>query len=280
MATGIPRYELNDGTTLPAIGFGTYPLAGEEGVGSFVSALEMGYRLLDSAVNYGNEAEVGEAVRRSSVPRDQVWVTSKLPGRDHTFDKALAAIEGSVERSGLEYLDLYLIHWPNPTENLYVEAWRALVEARRRGLVRSIGVSNFLPEHMERVIDDTGVVPSVNQVELHPYFPQVEQRSWEAAHGVRTESWSPLGRASAVLREPVIEQIASAHGRSTAQVILRWHHQLGAIPLPKAAGPERQRENLAIFDFSLSEEEVAAITGLGRPDGRNKGQDPAVHQEF
>lgn len=280
MATDIPRYELNDGTTLPAIGFGTYPLSGEEGVKSLVSALEAGYRLLDSAVNYGNEAEVGEALRRSSVPRDQVWVTSKLPGRAHGFDKALATVEGSVERSGLEYLDLYLIHWPNPLEDQYVEAWRALVEARRRGLVRSIGVSNFLPEHMERVADATGVMPSVNQVELHPYFPQVEQRSWEVAHGVRTESWSPLGRAGAVLREPVIERIASAHGRSTAQVILRWHHQLGTIPLPKAAGAERQRENLAIFDFSLSEEEVAAITELGRPDGRNKGQDPAVYQEF
>lgn len=280
MATKIPEYELNDGTTLPAIGFGTYPLTGEEGVESFLGALETGYRLLDSAVNYGNEAEVGEAVRRSSVPREQVWVTSKLPGRDHTFDRALTAIEGSVERSGLEYLDLYLIHWPNPAEDLYVQAWRALVEAHRRGLVRSIGVSNFLPEHLERVSDDTGVMPSVNQVELHPYFPQVEQRSWEVEHGVRTQSWSPLGRASSVLREPVIEQIASAHGRSTAQVILRWHHQLGSIPLPKAAGPERQRENLEIFDFSLSEEEVASITALGRPDGRNKGQDPAVHQEF
>lgn len=280
MSTDIPEYELNDGTTLPAIGFGTYPLTGKEGLESVVSALETGYRLLDSAVNYDNEAEVGEAVRRSSVPREQVWVTSKLPGRDHTYDKALATIEASVERSGLEYLDLYLIHWPNPVEDLYLQAWRALVEARRRGLVRSIGVSNFLPEHTERIADDTGVVPSINQVELHPYFPQVEQRSWDDEHGVRVESWSPLGRANSVLREPVIEQIASARGRSVAQVILRWHHQLGAIPLPKASGPKRQRENLEIFDFSLSEDEVAAITALGRPDGRGEGQDPAVYQEF
>ncbi|WP_017609380.1 aldo/keto reductase [Nocardiopsis xinjiangensis] len=280
MTQDVPRYELVDGTELPALGFGTYRLTGEEGTRSILSAVEAGYRLLDSAVNYQNEEAVGEAVRRAPVPREELWVTSKLPGRDHAHARALQAIEGSLRASGLEYLDLYLIHWPNPIEDLYVQAWRALVEARDRGLVRSIGVSNFLPEHLDRIVEDTGVVPSVNQVEMHPYFPQEEQRSKDTDLGIRTESWSPLGRANALLGEPVIEDIARAHGRTAAQIILRWHHQLGAVPIPKASGPERQHQNLSVFDFSLSDEEVGAITALGRADGRNKGQDPAVHQEF
>ncbi|WP_017577062.1 aldo/keto reductase [Nocardiopsis kunsanensis] len=280
MAQDVPRHELSDGTEMPALGFGTYQLTGEEGTRSIVSAIEVGHRLLDSAVNYQNEDAVGEAVRRSPVPREELWVTSKLPGRDHAYARALEAVEGSLRASGLEYLDLYLIHWPNPVEDLYVQAWRALVEARERGLVRSIGVSNFLPEHLDRIVGDTGVTPSVNQVELHPYFPQQEQRAKDAELGIRTESWSPLSRAKTLLGEPVIENIARKHGRTPAQVVLRWHHQLGAVPIPKASGPQRQRENLTVFDFSLSDEEVGEITALGRPDGRNRGQDPAVYQEF
>lgn len=280
MTQDVPQYELADGTLLPAIGFGTYRLTGEEGTRSVLSAIESGYRLLDSAVNYQNEEAVGEAVRRSPVPREELRVTSKLPGRDHAYARALEAVEGSLRATGLDQLDLYLIHWPNPIEDLYVQAWRALVEARERGLVRSIGVSNFLPEHLDRIIEDTGVAPSVNQVELHPYFPQAEQRAADAARGIRTESWSPLSRANSVLSEPVVETIARTHGRSAAQVILRWHVELGSVPIPKASGPERQSENLSVFDFELTDSEVEAISALGRPDGRNNGQDPSTHQEF
>lgn len=280
MTTVIPDSTLNDGTTLPAVGFGTYPLKGAGGVDTIVSAIEQGYRLLDSAVNYQNEGAVGEAVRRTPVPREELRVTSKLPGRNHAYDKAVDTVHESLYRAGLDHFDLYLIHWPNPAQELYVQAWQALVDLQRQGLVRSIGVSNFLPEHVERITTATGVAPSVNQVELHPYFPQQEQREWDDRNGVRTESWSPLGRASAVLRDPVIQRIAAEHGRSTAQIILRWHHQLGAVPLPKAAAPQRQRENMAIFDFALTDADMAAITGLGRPDGRIADQDPAVYEEF
>lgn len=280
MAFSIPEYRLNDDTTYPAIGFGTYRLTGGDGRESIVSAVREGYRLLDSAVNYRNEDVVGEAVRQSGTAREDIRVTSKLPGRHHAYDQALDSVQESLERMGLDYLDLYLIHWPNPGEGLYPEAWRALVEMQRRGLLRSVGVSNFLPEHLERVAEDTGVMPSVNQVEMHPYFPQEEQRAWHAEHGVLTEAWSPLGRANTLLQEPVIREAAEAHGRTPAQVILRWHHQCGVVPVPKATAPERQRENLSVFDFELSDSEMSAITGLGRTQGRLRGENPAVHQEF
>ncbi|MBR8741417.1 aldo/keto reductase [Nocardiopsis sp. MG754419] len=265
---------------MPALGFGTYKLNGARGVDSMVGAIERGYRLLDSAFNYENEGAVGEAVRRSPVPREELRVVSKLPGRHHAYDQAVATVEESLYRAGLEYFDLYLIHWPNPRQERYVEAWRALVDLRARGLIRSVGVCNFLPEHLERVAEETGVMPAVNQVELHPYFTQWRLRAFHERHGVRTQSWSPLGRANAVLSEPVIARVAQDHGRSTAQVILRWHHQLGSVPLPKATGPEHQRENQEIFDFELSQDEMAAISALGREDGRTKGQDPAVYEEF
>jgi diketogulonate reductase-like aldo/keto reductase len=276
----IPSYELNDGTTLPAIGFGTYPLRGPSGVDSIVSALRAGYRLIDSAVNYENEGTVGEAVRRSGVPREEIVITSKLPGRHHGHEAATACIHESAHRLGVEQIDLYLIHWPNPITGRYVEAWQALVDAQRAGVLRSIGVSNFLPEHLDAIIAATGVTPAVNQVELHPYFPQVAQRAKNAELGIRTESWSPLGRGRDVFAEPAIAEIAGAHGRTPAQVVLRWQVQLGSVPLPKAASAERQAENLAVFDFELSADEVAAITALGRPDGRLFGADPASHEEM
>lgn len=276
----IPSYELNDGTTLPAIGFGTYPLRGSDGVDSLVSALHTGYRLIDSAVNYENEGAVGEAVRRCGIPREEILLTSKLPGRHHGYADASAAIRESAYRLGVEQIDLYLIHWPNPITGHYLEAWRALVDAQRAGILRSIGVSNFLPEHLDAIIADTGVVPAVNQVELHPYFPQVEQRAKNAELGVGTESWSPLGRGREVFAEPAVTTIAAAHGRTPAQVVLRWQVQLGSVPLPKAASAERQAENLAVFDFELSADEVASITALGRPDGRLFGADPATHEEM
>ena len=280
MALDVPGLTLNDGTTVPAVGFGTYPLNGAGGVQAIRSAVDQGYRLLDSAFNYENEGTVGEAVRTCGIPREDLRIVSKLPGRHHAYAEAIDTIQESVYRAGLDYYDLYLIHWPNPRIGKYAEAWKALVDAQAGGLVRSIGVCNFLPEHLERIIQATGVTPSVNQIELHPYFPQREQRAFNAAAGILTQSWSPLGRANALLAEPVISAIAKAHGKSITQVILRWHVQLGAMPLPKSAHPDRQRENLELFDFALTDAEMASITGLGRADGRTNDQDPAFYEEF
>ncbi|WP_418275356.1 aldo/keto reductase [Isoptericola jiangsuensis] len=273
-------YTADDGTTLPTIGFGTYTLRGEAGAETVASALRTGYRLIDSAFAYRNEGSVAEGVRRSGVPREEVMVTSKLPGRDQGYDDALETVTESVYRSGLGYLDLYLIHWPNPGRDQYVEAWRALIEARERGLVRSIGVSNFLPAHLDRLVVETGVSPAVNQVELHPYFPQAEQRAYDAAHGIVTEAWSPLGRANEMLQDPVLTGIAQSYDVGVGEVILAWHARLGVVPLPKASSPERQRANLAAVDLTLSDADVAAITDLARPDGRIANQDPAVYEEL
>ena len=276
----IPTHTVNDGSTLPAIGFGTYPMKGEDGVTAIRSAIEVGYRLLDTAVNYENEHEVGEAIRRSGVAREELQVTSKLPGRDHGYDEAIASVHGSLDRLGLEYLDLHLIHWPNPSRDQYVDAWRALVDLREQGLVRSIGVSNFTARHLERIIEATGVTPAVNQIELHPYFPQAEMRGVDERLGIRTEAWSPLGKRQAPFAEPAVAAAAERHGVAPGQVILRWHVQLGSIPIPKSATPERQRQNLDVFGFELSADELAAITSLGRPDGRLFGGDPDTHEEM
>jgi diketogulonate reductase-like aldo/keto reductase len=275
-----PSHRLNDGHDLPALGFGTYPLGGPSGVDSLVSALRQGYRLIDSAVNYENEGAVGEAIRRAGVPRDEIVVTSKLPGRHHSYAAAVTCVHESLYRMHLDHLDLYLIHWPNPRVDRYVEAWQALVDLQREGVLRSVGVSNFLPEHLSRIIAETGVTPSVNQVELHPYFPQARQREVHAELGIRTESWSPLGRAGEVLNEPPVVEAARAHGRSPAQVVLRWQLQLDAVPLPKAASAGRQLENLSVFDFTLDAAQMAAITSLGRPDGRLWGADPLTNEEL
>ena len=276
----IPTYALNDGTTLPAIGFGTYPLRGEAGTGGILSALEGGYRLLDTAVNYENEFEVGEALRRSGLARDEVLVASKIPGRHHGYDDAIASVRGSLERLGLEHTDLHLIHWPNPSQGKYVEAWRALVQLQKDGLVRSIGVSNFTEEHLTRIIDDTGVTPAVNQVELHPRFPQDRMREVHERLGIRTEAWSPMGKRRAPLDEDAVTSAARAHDVSPGQVILRWHVQLGSLPIPKSADATRQAENLDVFGFELTPAEVAAITALGEDDGRLFGGDPDTHEEM
>ncbi|WP_412988884.1 aldo/keto reductase [Pediococcus siamensis] len=280
MSHTIPQLKLNDGASFPQIGFGTYKLNGATGARAIRSALDTGYRSLDSAYNYENHGALGEAIRHSDIPRSQILVTSKLPGRHHKYSEALTTIQESLYQTGLRYFDLYLIHWPNPREDQYVEAWKALIDAQKWGLVRSIGVSNFLPEHIDRLIEETGVTPAVNQVELHPYFSQAPQRQYDQAHHILTQAWSPLGRANAVLQDQTIKEIADAHHKSIGQTILRWETQLGVMPLPKSSSPIRQKENLHIFDFELTDAEMAAITALDRPDGRTKDQDPAVYEEF
>lgn len=273
-------YTLNDGTTIPAIGLGTYRLGGSAGVDAMVSALRLGYRLIDSAVNYENEGALGQAVRRSGVKREELRLVSKLPGRHHRYEEAVQTVEESLYRAGLDYWDLYLIHWPNPRQGLYVEAFQALVDLKARGLIGSVGVSNFLPSHLERLREEVGELPSVNQIELHPYFPQTQALAAHAALGVRTESWSPLARKLRVVDEPILQQIAKECDRTVGQVVLRWHIQLGTIPIPKSADPTRQKENLALADFVLSKEQMALISSLSRLDGRQANQDPAVYEEF
>jgi diketogulonate reductase-like aldo/keto reductase len=276
----IPTYTLNDGASLPAIGFGTSGLRGEEAVAATASALQAGYRLVDTAVNYENEREVGEALRRSGVPREELRVTSKIPGRHHGYDDAIASTRESLERLGLDHLDLHLIHWPNPSRDLYVDTWRALVDLREQGLVRSIGVSNFTADHLDRIIGETGVTPSVNQIEVHPLFPQDEMQRANEERGVITESWSPLGKRQAPLSEPAVQAAAEAHGVTPGQVILRWQVQQGNLPIPKSATPSRQRENLDVFGFELDDSEMETITALGRSDGRLFGGDPDSHEEM
>jgi diketogulonate reductase-like aldo/keto reductase len=280
MMNQVPEITLNDGFTLPVIGLGTYKLKGSMGVNAITSAINLGYRLIDSAYNYENEGTVGEAVRRSSVPRQDLLITSKLPGRYQSYELAITAIQESLYRAHLDYYDLYLIHWPNPKQDKYVEAWQALIDAKKWGFIRSIGVCNFLPEHLERLEKETGVKPSINQIELHPFFNQEQQRKYHQEHHIITESWSPLGRANAVLENETIKEIANRHQKTVSQIILRWHYQLGAISIPKSASPERQLENFSIFDFSLNESEMQMINGLTRPDGRLQNQDPAIYEEF
>lgn len=274
------NYQLLDGFSIPKIGFGTYKLNGFEGTRRIEQALSVGYRLIDTAFNYENEGIVGQAVRNSSVPRDQLTITSKLPGRHHQYKAALTSIEESLTRLGLDYLDLYLIHWPNPLENHYVEAWQALIDAKHCGLVRSIGVCNFLPEHLERLEKETGVLPVINQIELHPSFNQLEQRDYHQEKGIITEAWSPLGRGGTIFSQPILQEIAKHHQKTVAQVVLRWELQLGILPIPKASHISRQQENIAIFDFSLTSEELAQINQLSQQNGRINQQDPAVYQEF
>ena len=276
---GPAPFILNDGRELPGIGLGTFAMTGPNGTVSIRHGLGLGYRLLDTASGYRNEAEVGAALRATSVPRDQIVVTSKLRGPDHL--RAHQAIRESRERLGGDPIDLFLIHWPNPRKGHYVEAWRELVEAQAAGDVRSIGVSNFERPHLAAIIDATGVVPAVNQIELHPYFPQPELRELNATLGICTQSWSPLGLAR-VLGESAIKTIGTELGASPAQVVLRWHHQLHCLPIPRSAHPARQAQNLDTAAFILTDDQMAHISSLGRPDaprhGRLWGGDPATEE--
>lgn len=273
----IPTVTLDDGTAFPQLGLGTYNLRDEEGVAAIVAAVENGYRLLDSAVNYENEREVGEAVRRSGI-RDELIVTTKVPGRDHGFDQTRRSAAESIQRLGVERIDLYLIHWPNPSVGAWLETYRAMLALREEGLVGSVGVSNFTEPMLARLIAETGVVPVVNQVEMHPYFPQSALRAFHAANGIRTESWSPLARRSELLGEQVVAAVADAHGVTPTQAVLRWHTQLGSTPIPKSASPARQIENADVFGFTLTDEEIAAVSALER--GRLWGGDPDTHEEM
>jgi 2,5-diketo-D-gluconate reductase A len=274
----IPTITLNDGTWFPELGLGTYNLRGDDGIAAIVAAIESGYRLLDTAVNYENEREVGEAVRRSGLDRDELLVASKIPGRHHGREEAIASIEATLRELGLDRVDLQLIHWPNPSVGKYVDTWRGMIEARERGLVRSIGVSNFTEAMLTELIDETGVTPAVNQVELHPYFPQGALRAFHAEHGIRTESWSPLARRSELLTEQLLLELAEIHAVTPTQVVLRWHVEVGSTPIPKSADWERQRENADVFGFSLTGDQVAAISALER--GRLWGGDPDTHEEM
>lgn len=277
--TTVPTFTAHNGFALPAIGLGTYALNGDAGADAVTGGLEAGYRLIDTAFNYENEGSVGRGVAASDVDRSEIIVTTKLPGRHHASPKARTSIEESRSRLGLEATDLHLIHWPNPSQDEYVQAWAALVDAQARGVVRQIGVSNFLPEHLERIERETGVRPVVNQIEVHPYFPQEEQLAYHREHGILTEAWSPLGRAKELLDEAVIHEVAAAHGATPAQTVLAWHVARGTVSIPKASSREHQEANLAAAEIVLDDAEVSAITALGRPDGRLFDGDPRTHEE-
>lgn len=273
-----PTVTLNDGTALPVIGLGTVQSEGEDMAATVTAALGSGYRLVDTALRYETEPGVGRAVAASSVPREDILITTKIPGRLHGYDEARESARTSLDNLGVDYIDLLLIHWPLPKVDKYIDTWRAMIDLQKEGVVRSIGVSNFTAAHLDRLVSETSVVPSVNQIELHPYFPQADLRAYHAEHGIVTESWSPLGRGSELLTAPPVAEAAAAHGVSAGQVVLRWHIQLGAVPLPKSSNVDRQKQNLDIFGFELTDDEMVAISGLER--GRIWGQDPDVYEEF
>jgi diketogulonate reductase-like aldo/keto reductase len=262
---------LQDDTEIPQLGFGVFQVPPRETVEAVSRALQTGYRHIDTAAAYGNEAEVGAAIRDSGLRRDEVFITTKCSNSDQGFEEARRALNRSLERLGLNQVDLYLIHWPVPSRDRYVDTWRAFIESQRAGLVRSIGVSNFQPDHLQRLIDETGVTPSVNQVELHPRLQQSDLRQVHASLGIATEAWSPLAQG-AVLNDPTVTEIARAHERTPGQIVLRWHLQLSNIVIPKSVTPARIKENFELFDFELSSEEMHQIEALDRHE--RIGPDP------
>jgi 2,5-diketo-D-gluconate reductase A len=270
-----PDLKLNDGRTMPQLGLGVWQMADDEAGPLVAQAIAACYRLIDTAAIYGNERGVGEGVRRAEaamVGRAELFITTKLWNDRHGYDSALTAFERSLSRLGLEYLDLYLIHWPVASKDLYVESWKALIRLRQEGRVRSIGVSNFNPHHLERIIGETGEAPAVNQIELHPRLQQRTLQSVHQQHGILTQSWSPLGQGQ-LISDPLIGKLAGKYGRTPAQVILRWHVQNGLATIPKSSSPERMAQNIDVFGFSLTVEDMAILGGLDSPMGRI-GPDP------
>lgn len=262
MTNSVPSLTLNNGVSVPQLGFGVFLVPPAETATAVTMALEAGYRLIDTAQGYRNEQGVGEAIARSDVPRDEIFITTKLVNGQHGYDRALVAFEGSMERLGIDVLDLFLIHWPLPMFDQYVETWRALEQLLAEGRVRSIGVSNFEIEHLERLADETDITPALNQVELHPEFPQEELRAYHESHGIVTEAWGPLGQSRGLLDDARVEQMAEKKGRTPAQVVLRWHIQLGNLVIPKSVTPHRIQENIDIFDFELADEDMRTFAEL------------------
>ncbi|MEV5372936.1 aldo/keto reductase [Streptomyces albogriseolus] len=258
---------------MPQLGFGVWQVPDAEAETAVAAALEAGYRSIDTAAIYGNEKGTGRAVARSGVPREDIFVTTKLWNSDQGYDATLKAFDTSLAKLGLDYVDLYLIHWPTPARDLYVDTYKAFEKLLSDGRARAIGVSNFLPEHLERLIDETSVVPAVNQIELHPHLQQAAAREYHAEQGIATEAYSPLGSGKGILEIPAIVAIAQKHGRTPAQVVLRWHLQLGNVVIPKSVTPSRIEENIDVFRFTLDAEDLAAISALN--EDRRVGLNPA-----
>ncbi len=278
MTTAVPSITLNNGVGIPQLGLGTARNSDEEIRRIVVTALELGYRMIDTAAKYENEAGVGKGLADAGLDRDEVFVTTKLRGREQGFANTRVALESSLRRLGLDHVDLYLIHWPLPRLNQYVESWLAMEQLVIEGKTRAIGVSNFLPGHLDRLAAESSTVPAVNQIEVHPRLPQTAQIADDAARGIVTQSWSPLANGD-LLRHPALLAVAERHGRSPAQIVLAWHLRQGLVTFPKASHESRLRQNLDVFDFELSPEDLAAIATLDTGT-RSSGQDPRTHEEF
>jgi diketogulonate reductase-like aldo/keto reductase len=272
----VPDVRLNDGAMMPQLGFGVFQVTDEEAEHAVEVALRDGYRSVDTASAYGNEEGTGRALRASGLPREELFITTKLWNSDQGYDQTLRAFDASMRRLGLDYLDLYLIHWPMPGHDTYMDTWRAFEKLKEEGRIRSIGVSNFTIDTLRRVMDESGTVPAVNQIELHPYFQQEELRAFHREHGIHTEAWAPLGQGQGLLDDPVLARIAEAHGRTPAQVVLRWHLQIGNVVIPKSVTPRRIAENIDVFGFDLGPDDMKAIGELDK--GARVGPDPATFE--
>jgi 2,5-diketo-D-gluconate reductase A len=270
--TAVPTVTLNNGVTMPQIGFGVFQVPSAETEQAVSHALRAGYTSIDTAAAYRNEEGVGQALAEAGIPREDLFVTTKLWNSEQGYDAALRAFDASLDKLKLDYLDLYLIHWPTPARGLYVDTWKAFAKLLADGRVRAVGVSNFQPEHLRQVVDATGVVPAVNQVELHPRLTQEPLRAFHAEHGVVTEAWSPLGQGKGLLDDPAIGAVAAKYDRSAAQVVLRWHLQLGNVVIPKSVTPSRIAENLDVLDFTLADADVEALSALNQD--KRVGPDP------
>ncbi|GGZ33038.1 oxidoreductase [Streptomyces inusitatus] len=270
----VPSITLNNGAAMPQLGFGVWQVPDDEAARVVGTALDAGYRSIDTAAVYGNETGTGRAIAESGLPREDLFVTTKVWNDSQGYDTTLRAFDDSLGRLGLDQVDLYLIHWPLPSKDSYVDTYRALERILAEGRARAIGVSNFLPEHLERLLAETSVVPAVNQIELHPQLQQSAVRAFHAEHGIATEAWSPLGQGKGLLEVPTVVAVAQKHERTPAQVVLRWHLQLGNVVIPKSVTPSRIRENLDVFGFELDADDLAALTALD--EGKRLGPDPAT----